>query len=405
MAGPFEDDPLAGTPYRTLTPIGEGGMGTVWLAEHRRLGRSVAVKLLKLAALGGSHLPRFELEAQAQARLQHENLVEVQDFGFTPDGRPYLVMPHLKGRSLRQEVKQRGYLPLREARRYMLELFAALEVIHEARLVHRDLKPTNVFLVDGAQRPTLKVLDLGLLWVLDADAVVDRPAARLTEAGMAAGTPRYMAPEQALEPGKVDVRTDLYAAGLLLYFMIVGRGPFDRKYKSAADLIKAHVLEKPPAPSTLAKQRVPPELDELVMQALAKDQAARPESAAAFGRALRRVPLRLRPDLSPPVPYVRPKHPHSEGVAKARRSPGPQVAATVPAGPPLSHLRSTVKIPGQADVSDDDVTLVSPAQHGVTDPMTADEQRALQAIQDRIEAERGGTQGRPSQDDQKGSKS
>jgi eukaryotic-like serine/threonine-protein kinase len=307
-------DPLQGTKYRSLPSgsLGRGGMGEVVLAEHVDLGKQVVVKLLHAQL---SHDPnlvqRMRLEARSLAALSSPHVVQVLDFGQTPAGRTYIVMERLAGRSLGAELRRRGSFPVEEAIGYVLQVLAGLEAAHAIGIIHRDIKPDNVFVCEGGIRPTLKILDFGIAKALDVDPGVGRPTLPqiLTEAGGVVGTPRVAAPEQAL--GRlVDARTDVYATGLLLFTLVAGQGPFGH-LTDPVDLLKAHVVERPPLLSAKAKQSVPRALDAVVAKALEKQPTDRYPSAEAFASDLQRVASMLVPSAAilpipaPPSPGAR----------------------------------------------------------------------------------------------------
>ncbi len=279
-------DILRGTKYRTVGALGRGGMGEILDAEHCELGHKVAVKILHRNLLTPDARARFRLEAQALSRLKDRHLVQVTDCGETVDGIPYFVMERLKGRTLRQELAARGALPLGEAVDILLEVLAGLSVLHRADIVHRDLKPGNVFLCeepDGSMQ--VKLLDLGIAKVLAGAASslgLLAPEQGLTQ-GMAVGTPQYMAPEQARGEG-VDSRADLYAAGLLLYRMVAGRGPFE-ECRDFQSLVLAQAQPIPP-PSSLAPNPLSPRVDALVLRAVSWNPAERFQSADEFSAEL-----------------------------------------------------------------------------------------------------------------------
>jgi eukaryotic-like serine/threonine-protein kinase len=285
-----QTDPLAGTRYRSVGNIGSGGMGEVVLAEHLGLGKRVVVKLLhEELAKDPALVKRMQIEARSLAALASPYIVQVTDFGQTATGRTYIVMERLVGRTLGAELSARGALPAAEAIGYVVQVLAGLEAAHAAGIVHRDIKPENVFLCDATKDAprTVKILDFGVAKVLDVDAEVHRPALPrlVTEEGGIVGTPRVVAPEQAL--GKpVDARTDVYAAGLLLYTAIAGRGPFAH-LTDATELLKANVMSRPEPLS--AKAPIPAALDAAVQRALEKLPAARFPSAEAFEVELRRI--------------------------------------------------------------------------------------------------------------------
>lgn len=263
-------------------------MATVVEAAHGTLGTAVAVKVLH-AELGERKnlVERARIEAQVLARLSHPHIVSVSDFGVNQAGQPYMVMERLVGSPLDQEQKRRGRLPPEEAVSLVLQVLSGLSAAHAAGVVHRDIKLSNLFVTrdpgrGGRQR--LMVLDFGIA-KLARDAALDvAPNCHPTEAGSLLGTPRFVAPEQAL--GKpVDHRADLYATGLVLYVLLAGRGPFAH-HALTHDLLRAHVLEVPEPPSRWLDAPLPARLDEVVLTALAKDPNDRYADAAAFADAL-----------------------------------------------------------------------------------------------------------------------
>ena len=282
-------DPLAGSQFRMIQPLGAGSTGEVVEAEHLALHKRVVVKLLREELAGDPILiERMKLEAEALGRISpHPHIVEVTDVGTTPDGRPFIVMERLRGRTLRQELKIRGHLPVEEALDLGAQLLEGLEAAHRVGIVHRDIKPANLFLCDpiaGAKR-TLKILDFGIAKVIASDSA-DAPSPRVlaTTAGMAIGTPRFIAPEQALGV-PVDPRADLYAVGAVLYAMLVGHDPFAH-VSGFAELLRAHATELPEAPSKAAPQPISGALDALVLKALAKRPDDRFRDAADFAASL-----------------------------------------------------------------------------------------------------------------------
>jgi serine/threonine protein kinase len=212
-------DPLAGTSFRTLRKLGEGSMGLVVEAENRALGTVVVIKLLHAAlSIRADYVDRLRLEAQALARLRHPNLVIVTDFSVTPAGVPFFVMERLFGRTVEDERRVRGALPLREAIAIVRQALAGLAAVHAAGIVHRDIKSANLFLcdADAAGLRVVKVLDFGIAKVLSSAPAgrAPQPLRFPTAEGTTVGTPRCLSPEQACG-GPVDGRTDIYAAGVL----------------------------------------------------------------------------------------------------------------------------------------------------------------------------------------------
>jgi serine/threonine-protein kinase len=290
---PPEGDPLASTPFRAVRLLGRGATGFVYEAEHRVLRTRVAVKVLRGDYVASpTMVDRLRLEAQAAASLgQSPHIVRVSDFGRTAEGRPYLVMPKLDGRTLLDEIAVRGALPVDEAVRWVRELLAGLAAAHAMGVIHRDIKPANLFLSEsrGGGERTLMILDFGIAKVLD-DADPEQapaPLARPTHEGLTLGTPRWLAPEQALGLAQ-DRRTDLYSVGVVAYYVLTGRDPFHHHTASLA-LLRAHAEEMPPPPSAVASQPIPPALDTIVMTALAKLPHDRFASAADFDAALARA--------------------------------------------------------------------------------------------------------------------
>src|SRR5574337_543530 len=254
---------ILGDRYRLLSRIGEGGMGTVYLAEHVALGKRVAVKVLRPEYSRDEELSRrFEQEARAASQIGHQNIVDVVDFGRTPGGSLYFVMEALEGESLARLIHREGALPLQRALRVLAQICQALGAAHARGVVHRDLKPENVLLVprdDGGD--LVKVLDFG---ISKTHGVPE--GGRITRAGSIIGTPEYMAPEQAMA-GPVDHRCDVYAFGVLAYEMLTGTLPFQGETQLAT-LLK-HQGE-PPQPPSLRRPDLPPEVDALVLRALVK---------------------------------------------------------------------------------------------------------------------------------------
>jgi serine/threonine-protein kinase len=280
-------DLLSGTPYRTLRLLGEGGMGEVYEIEHELVGKRMVAKILRAEyAEDVGLVDRLRVEAQALAALSHPNVVNVTDFSRTADGRPFYVMEMLNGRTLGDELRQRGAIPVAEGIEIARQALRALGAAHQLGLVHRDIKLDNLYLhtLPSGER-VVKVLDFGVTKVLAGKtAGGPAPPALPTADGAVVGTPRYVSPEQVR--GKtVDHRADLYAVSLLLYTLIAGRGPFDH-LRSAEDLLIAHLTDTPEPPSRYAAQSIPTELDGAILCALAKDPDQRFQSAASFEAAL-----------------------------------------------------------------------------------------------------------------------
>jgi serine/threonine-protein kinase len=274
--------------YRILARIGEGGMGTVYLAEHVLLGKRMAVKVLRPEYSHDDELARrFEHEAVAASRIGQENIVDVTDFGRTADGDLYFVMEALEGENLATLARREGALPLRRALGILAQICRALAAAHARGIVHRDLKPENVFLAqreDGSD--LVKVLDFGISLTGGSPS-----GSRITRAGSIIGTPEYMAPEQAAAT-RVDHRCDIYAFGVLAYEILTGSLPFQGD-TPIATLIK-HQGEAP-TPPRRRRPELPLEVEALILKALVKKPEGRPQSmaevAAGLSRALAGVGL------------------------------------------------------------------------------------------------------------------
>jgi serine/threonine protein kinase len=283
----LDPDPLAGTRYRALEVLGQGAMGEVFLAENVALENRVVVKLIKAKlATDAAALDRMRLEAQAAARVSHPNVIGVLDFSTTSAGLPFLVMEYLRGHTLQREVSQRGALPIAEAVDLTLQLLSGLSAVHDLGVVHRDIKPANIFLCGTTPR-VLKILDFGIAKVTATTANSPAPLALPTAEGVSVGTPRFLAPEQALGY-RIGPTADIYAVGVLLFWMLTGRDPFHDR-KETLDLMKAHLLEPPPLASSV-NPAVPPELDRVIDKALSKKPEDRYQTATEFLEALSAAP-------------------------------------------------------------------------------------------------------------------
>jgi serine/threonine-protein kinase len=273
--------------YRLVELLGRGGMGEVWRAEHHMLARPAAIKLVRPDAVGGTSggrellLKRFEREALATAALTSPHTVQLYDFGVTADGTFYYVMELLRGLDLNELVTRFGPMPAPRVVHVLRQVCAALAEAHGVGLVHRDVKPANVYLCRaGRMHDFAKVLDFGLV----KRAGLAGGDVKLTAANVATGTPAYMAPELALGDEEIDGRADLYAVGCLAYWLLTGSQVFDAP--SPARVMFAHVRDTPPPPSTRAELEIPAALETLVMRCLAKDPADRPQTAEELADGL-----------------------------------------------------------------------------------------------------------------------
>lgn len=267
--------------YRLRNLIGAGGMGEVYLAEHQMMKRPCAIKIIRPSkAHDPRALARFEREVRATARLSHWNTVEIFDYGSTADGTFYYVMEYLPGLSLADLVERYGPLPPERVIYLLTQTCDALREAHAVGLVHRDIKPGNVFAAHrGGVHDVAKLLDFGL-----AKAATEAPAApQLTQDGSITGSPLYMSPEQALGDSEPDARSDIYSLGAVAYFLLVGRPPFNDQNPMRVMVAHAH---DEVAPLSRIRPDIPSDLERVVLRALAKNPADRYQTAAAFGRAL-----------------------------------------------------------------------------------------------------------------------
>ncbi len=253
--------------YVVEAPIGRGGMGVVYRATHKIIGKSAAIKVLHRAA-GERQARRLVAEAQAVNRICHENIVDVFDFGVLHDGRPFVVMELLVGTPLDSRLVPGELMSVVEALHIVGPIASALQAAHSQGIVHRDLKPANIFLTDnGAHKPVVKLLDFGIAKFLDADSNQG-----LTTDGMVLGTLAYMAPEIA--SGKdVSARADTYSLGVMLYQLLVGSLPFTGE--NSLETLYAHVHTPPPTP-TEKHVKLPQSLESLLLKMLAKRPKDRP---------------------------------------------------------------------------------------------------------------------------------
>lgn len=331
--------------YEVGEVIGRGGMATVHVGQDVRLGRRVAIKILRpeLAADESFH-ERFQREAHAVASLNHHSIVAIYDTGEIrpqgPDGvlRPYIVMEYVPGQTLRELIHGPGVTP-HEAVEYMLGILDALSFSHRAGIVHRDIKPANVKVTpDGG----VKVMDFGI-----ARAVEDTQAA-LTQSQAVLGTAQYLSPEQA-RGAAVDPRSDLYSAACVLFEMLTGRAPFVGE--SSVAIAAQHVRDAPPAPSALNPQ-LPPAVDRFMERALAKNPQDRFADAGQMRRALRELEAQLSSDLGATQPI---------GTATAVDSHTKTLPA-VGTGAPAAAVTAA----GRSE--DTETTETSPAQPGPFEP-------------------------------------
>ena len=285
--------------YKVLEVIGTGAMATVYAAEDTRLGRKVALKILRPEqAQDDTFRARFKREAEAVASLNNPAIVAVYDTGsYNPsqDGGesasseegtaiPYIVMEYVEGHTLRSILSRGGHLPVRDALGYSEQLLGALQYSHSMGIIHRDIKPANIMVLERTsediakgQPGQIKVMDFGI------SRAIEEAGEALTKANVVMGSARYMSPEQ-VSGKEVDARSDLYSAACVIYEMIAGRSPFDAE--SNVDLAAKHLSDTPEPPSKFTPLEVPAGLDAVILKGLAKNPDERYQSAAEFAQAL-----------------------------------------------------------------------------------------------------------------------
>ncbi|HXY36670.1 MAG TPA: serine/threonine-protein kinase, partial [Planctomycetaceae bacterium] len=266
--------------YRLKQLIGRGGMGEVYLAEHTLLKRPCALKRIRPGHdTDPTTLARFEREVRATAELSHPHTVEIYDYGRAGDGTFYYVMELLWGLTLEELVHKHGPLPPARAVYLLRQVCDALEEAHAAGLMHRDIKPGNIYAARrGGEYDFVKLLDFGLV---KGVARSDQPA--LSRAETVVGSPLYMAPEQSLNVQTSDVRADIYSLGAVGYFLLVGHPPFVAE--NPLEVMISHARDAVPPPSRFASD-LPADVEAILLKCLAKEPAERYASSAALGRAL-----------------------------------------------------------------------------------------------------------------------
>lgn len=272
---------VLGDRYRVIRRLGKGGMGEVYLAEHIAIGRMVAIKTLSATQEDKPDLARrFMQEARTASKVRHANIVDITDFGHTEAGAPFFVMEYLEGQDLKTLLRHEGALAWPRAREIALQICAALGAAHAQGVVHRDLKPDNVFVVRQGDAEVVKVLDFGI-----AKSITSDDPQETTQTGVLLGTPEYMSPEQAQDL-PLDARSDIYAAGVILYRMVTGRVPFQAK--AFMTVLARHIQEPPLPPSQVDPTRpVSPGQERVILRCLAKRPEDRYQSAAELATALR----------------------------------------------------------------------------------------------------------------------
>ncbi|HUU13849.1 MAG TPA: protein kinase [Terriglobia bacterium] len=276
--------------YRIISKVGQGGMGAVYKALHVAFDEMRALKVISRELMTDElFVKRFRHEAVITRKLQHPNAVRVDDIDEAEDGRPFIVMEFIEGQSLKQLIHEHGALPVPRVCSIVKQVAAALEAAHGLGLVHRDIKPDNIVLIETASGEEAKVLDFGIAKLKESRAA-GTGGLTLTGTGVVIGTPQYMSPEQAM--GKrgddLDGRSDLYSLGVVMYQMLTGDLPF--KADTTMEMLLAH-LQKPPTPINILRPelQIPESVATLVMKTLEKDRELRPKSAKALIQEIERA--------------------------------------------------------------------------------------------------------------------
>ncbi len=311
--------------YVIVSELGKGGMGMVYRAEHTKITRTVALKiLLPQHSADPDTVQRFFTEARAASSIDHPGIVEIYDFGVHTDGRAYLVMELLTGQSLGHLLAQ-GALPPLDAGAIVGQVVSVIAAAHARGIVHRDLKPDHIVLepseiVPGAVQ--VKLLDFGI-----AKMIYEQGGAAKTQTGAMIGTPTYMSPEQCMGKSDLDHRTDLYAIGCILFHALCGRVPFTSEHGTGM-LIAAHLRDAPPDPRVV-DPRIPPALAAITLRLLEKDPAARFQSALELRAALVSAGVNIATTLQrPATPSIPPRMPLPPVIAAAPDQPTIRPAAS-----------------------------------------------------------------------------
>ncbi len=355
MADPLVGKVLADR-FEILERIGDGGTGVVYRAKQLSVDRIIAVKVL------GAHvstdpqwMKRFHNEARAACKLEHPNTVRVLDFGQTREGLLFIAMEYLHGRSLRSEIERAGRIPGQRVLQIVAQICASLQEAHSHGIIHRDIKPDNVFLIDlKGGGDMVKVLDFSV-------AKLDAPDAQLTRAGVVFGTPAYMSPEQGrgvpLGPG-----SDLYAVGIVAYEMLMGRPPFEAAVPT--DVVMMHLRNAPPP-----LHGVVPQIAQLVMRCLDKDPKRRPASASELEAHCQQLAVDLGGSLAAPGRQATPPPQLAISAPDPSRGQPPRTHALPPGGLPAGPAGPSGRHPAAPAHGHPGGTMMLP-EHGALPPGT-----------------------------------
>ena len=282
--------------YRVVRLIGEGGMGQVYEAQHVNINKRFALKLLRPEIVSNAEaVARFRQEAWSASSIGHENIIEIEDFATLPSGAVYLAMEFLEGVALSERMRQDTPLSFAESLDVMLQVASGLAAAHDKSIVHRDMKPENVFLGQKYGRPLVKILDFGIAKVSGAEGNKS-----LTRTGTIFGTPHYMSPEQAL--GKtLDHRADIYSVGVIMYELFTGKVPFEAE--SFMGILTKHITTQPMPPRQAAPDKqIPEAIEAVILRALAKEAEDRYQSMAELAGDLGAIAAEQAPEVLQPRP-------------------------------------------------------------------------------------------------------
>ncbi len=353
--------------YRIISKVGQGGMGAVYKALHVAFDEMRALKVIsRELMIDELFVKRFKHEAVITRKLQHPNAVRVDDIDEAEDGRPFIVMEFIEGQSLKQLIHDHGALPVSRVCSIVKQVAAALDAAHGLGLVHRDIKPDNIVLIETASGEEAKVLDFGIAKLKESRAG-GTGGLTLTGTGVVIGTPQYMSPEQAM--GKrgddLDGRSDLYSLGVVMYQMLTGDLPF--KADTTMEMLLAH-LQKPPTPIHLQRpeMQIPESVATLVMKTLEKDPELRPASARAFIQEIERAesgpePLGKSRLVQPTSVYTPRPAEELRAAMQARRAQAQQPPAAPPTMPVASIGTPRTEAPTAATFPSKPVAAPPPA--------------------------------------------
>ncbi len=271
--------------YHITKKLGEGGMGQVYLAEHVKMGRRCAIKIMTPGTMSDPDaISRFNREAANASRISHPNVCAIYDFGETPEGLIYLAMELIEGKSLTALLDETPAMPLARAAGMIVQCAEALQVAHDLGIVHRDLKPDNIMVITARGKDTVKVVDFGIAKAMSGD---EGGKQKVTKTGFVVGTPEYMSPEQ-LAGDSVDGRSDLYSLGLVFYRMLTGASPFPADSQQET-MIKRLTDDPIPLAAARPDVRFPAELQRVMDKALARSPSDRYANAGDFARDVRKL--------------------------------------------------------------------------------------------------------------------